>query len=71
MVTTNRKEDDTIEELKVGRQKMGSMKTFLSRPFLNPVTLAHSLVPSKRKEMKGINLAAMECQAASVRTSLE
>ncbi len=57
--------------IKVGRRKTGIMKTFLLLRLLNPVTLAHSLVPSKRKDKAGINFAAVRVQAAIVRTSLK
>ena len=47
------------------------MKTFPSLRFLNPVTLAHSLVPSKRKDKADIDFAAVRVQAASAQISLK
>ena len=47
------------------------METFLSLRFLDPVTLAHNLVSSKRQDKADIDLAAVNGQAASVRMNLE
>ena len=62
MVATNRKEEDMIEELKVGIEKTESMRTFLSHQFLDPATLAHSQVPSKRKDIAGIGSGMLSSQ---------